>query len=362
MREDAENLHPSDCPSQEGAEFGLSFPAIKVEAEDCDSAGLQISEPWTVGPNTPVKEEYISVKPESHDNANTLNEPESESDFPRSRSKSPISDEISFGLRLCPREILPKTGGRYKFLCQYCRHVGPRTQQAAHRRSHNDDVSRGRPYTCLYCPGTFGSGQERRVHEDLHTRPLAPFPCSKCGDRFYGKVQLRSHKEECDYREHFTSPEGTQSKDRRGTCLHCGKVVLVPAQRAHVLMHMHMAKPKPPRPPPPIPLLPCVDCGQEWASYASLRQHRTQAHGTAEEELSRDGGLPLQCKICLASFPVLRALDAHAKIHGYPFQCSVCKNMFRTEYYLDMHMIVHGGPIGPRKEGSDVEAETNNGE
>ena len=185
---------------------------------------------------------------------------------------------VKDGMIFCPYENCNKqyrvTETRYGQSRLIVRHI-----------ERHKEKERTKEYVCSECGKTFKNKRSLLPHMQIH-RGIKDVPCDVCGQMFYSKTFLWSHK--------------VQSK--------CGAEEVV-----------------------------CPTCGKKCKNKYYLKRHLM--HHTGER--------PYKCdwEGCGKGFLDSQTLQSHRKIHLdiKEFQCSLCPKAFRQSYALVIHMKRHNG-------------------
>uniref|UniRef100_A0A8C8G0H0 Zinc finger and BTB domain containing 48 n=1 Tax=Oncorhynchus tshawytscha TaxID=74940 RepID=A0A8C8G0H0_ONCTS len=226
---------------------------------------------------------------------------------------------------------------------------------------------------CPTCNKTFLSKYYLKVHNRCHTGEK-PFPCSKCGRRYYRKENLMDHQaRNCNCGEKIKVHNCLQchmSFDRLGdlrlhTVSHTGEMPNKCTSCSEQFMHKkdlrsHEIKihgaPKPHA---------CSLCSKAYLSKTELRLHEASKHRgeklfvceECDHRASSRHGLqmhikaihrnerPFVCEYCNRAFTQKANLNMHLRVHTgeKPHQCHLCGKTFRTQASLDKHHRTHTG-------------------
>ncbi|XP_023847399.1 telomere zinc finger-associated protein isoform X1 [Salvelinus sp. IW2-2015] len=227
---------------------------------------------------------------------------------------------------------------------------------------------------CPTCNKTFLSKYYLKVHNRCHTGEK-PFPCSKCGRRYYRKENLMDHQaRNCNCGEKIKAVHNClqchMSFDRLGdlrlhTVSHTGEMPNKCTSCSEQFMHKkdlrsHEIKihgaPKPHA---------CSLCSKAYLSKTELRLHEASKHRgeklfvceECDHRASSRHGLqmhikaihrnerPFVCEYCNRAFTQKANLNMHLRVHTgeKPHQCHLCGKTFRTQASLDKHHRTHTG-------------------
>jgi len=229
------------------------------------------------------------------------------------------------------------------FQCEHCIKV---FSLKKHMNEHVRSVHEGiRNFECGFCDKKFFKKYEKTKHERKHTGEK-PHQCQICGDSF---------KQKLTFDEHMTFHSGIQEFQ----CIDCGKQFGLERSLRHhrLLRHTHQL---------PCNMCDkkfstkshlerhvkghlgikdsqCVDCGKQFASNRSLKQHMANEHLDQKPENQE----VFTCPVCGKLFKYVNNMKTHMKTHSeshVKVQCNECGKHYKTERILKDHIrIIHMG-------------------
>ncbi|XP_068426952.1 zinc finger protein 84-like isoform X1 [Clinocottus analis] len=163
-----------------------------------------------------------------------------------------------------------------------------------------------------------------------------PLSCSKCGERFYLKGDLKKHKRIHTREKPFSCSECDKSFTvsgslKRHMITHTGEKPFSAVckktfrRRGNLKTHTIVHTGEKP--------LSCFVCKKTYTHRAHLQTHT----------VTHTGEKPVSCSVCDKSFTHRGQLKRHMRIHTgeKPFSCSVCGRAFTESGNLKKHMRIH---------------------
>ncbi|EAT38967.1 AAEL009187-PA [Aedes aegypti] len=202
----------------------------------------------------------------------------------------------------------------------------------------------GRPnFACEYCPSTFYTSQEHKLHLSLVHIASKTAKCDLCGLEFKNKTCLKRHLK-------------SHSDVRTYQCPFCEKAF-------KTNMHLHRHKET-------IHMkirFKCTHCDASYGRKDKLRMHIERAHNiqmyflcniclksfaTEEQRLEHmshhENPKPLECGVCLTAFLTSKDFKKHLCI-SYRKDYVCCKRDFKFHTFYNKHMfLVHGQKTNAR--------------
>ncbi|XP_055626386.1 fez family zinc finger protein 2-like [Toxorhynchites rutilus septentrionalis] len=174
-----------------------------------------------------------------------------------------------------------------------------------HVRRHRGETR----FDCEYCPSSFHTSQEHKLHLGLVHVAGEYVKCDICGLGFRNSVCLKRHLK-------------SHSNVRNYKCPHCDMAfkTTMHLHRHKETVHMKVR-------------YNCDHCDMSYGRKDKLRMHVERVHNIQTYFL---------CSICLKSFPSNDNLEEHMNYHANPkeLECAVCLVAYLSQDDFDTHLCI----------------------
>ncbi|XP_034484177.1 zinc finger protein 675-like [Drosophila innubila] len=311
-------------------------------------------------------------------------------------------EELPFGCNICQkryrvntelRDHLLRHAGIKNFVCPYCgvgkttkqeldKHMLTHTKekkfkcdQCDHTSSSKQRMSKHikvvhlkiKDFVCQYCPKSFSTAYDCKIHERLHTRNNC-FECTICGRNFLFESRLTKHLRTHEKRKIKSATSSKKSEtdgDAQKDSNEPESVMKVPEippkprdPRRVEVVDMSQLAGTAVNPFPSVSLSSwstqedfnknegqhtCPECGKNFNKIAGLKLHIKTVHDKVKD---------FACRFCPKRFSKSYHLRHHEYTHTgeKPYECKVCNQNFRHDATLRKHMESHNRPRKEPKE------------
>lgn len=219
--------------------------------------------------------------------------------------------------------------GELPYACKEC---GVSYRQSQALLNHmNENHNQGPPeYACPDCDARFMSHRRLMNHRKQHSKETATAPlASRSGGDTHNKVTCNvcdTHfNESIEILDHFQTQHAELELEHY-PCSTCGELFF---GKQALLIHSYSHSSK----------FACEICGRKHYNKVNLQVHRNMVHG-----IPVDGKYFDNCPHCNKKYPKGNILSRHLKTH---FQgewiCELCKKRFTEKFQLRIHMRRHTG-------------------